>query len=203
MTRVQKELALKGVKPRKSRKWCRSVISAVLRNEGYTGTGYYNKRQSIAVENGRRYQRKAKSGTKIRPKSEWLEVKFPKIVDKEKFELVQKIRLKKFKPFGKSKYFYLLSGLIRCALCGSTFTGSYNGSPNRYTYYRCTDRRKRFPNPQHCRAKHIRADRIEPAVWSAVLRAVTHPKILSSHILQLADKASESETSLKEALLQM
>lgn len=199
MTRVQKELALRGgIKPRKSKKWCRSVVSAILRNEGYTGIGYYNKRQSVAVEGGKRYQRKAKSGSKIRPKSEWLEVKFPKIVDKEKFELVQKIRLKKFKPFGKSRYFYLLSGLIRCVLCGSTFTGSYNGSPNKYTYYRCTDRRKRFPNPQHCRAKHMRADRIEPAVWSAVSRAATHPRILSSHILQLTDKINEDTASLKE-----
>lgn len=198
MTAVQKELALKGIKPRKSEKWCRSVVSAVLRNEGYTGIGYYNKRQSIVIESGKRYQRKAKSGTRIRPKSEWLEVRFPKTIDEKVFKLAQTIRLKKFKPFGKSKYFYLLSGLVRCALCGSTFTGSYNGSPNKYTYYRCTDRRKRFPNPQHCRTKHMRADRIEPAVWSAVSEAVTDQRILSSHILQSADKAAEGGSSLEE-----
>jgi len=198
MTRVQKELALRGIRPRKSEKWCRSVVGAVLKNEGYTGTGFYNKRQSIVVENGKRYQRKAKSGTKIRPKSEWLEVRFPKIIDEKVFKVAQEIRLKKFKPFGKSKYFYLLSGLVRCALCGSTFTGSYNGSPKKYTYYRCTDRRKRFPNPQHCRTKHMRADRIEPGVWSTVIEAVTDERILSSHILQLADKTVEGGSSLKE-----
>jgi len=198
MTRVQKELALRGIKPRNGGKWCRSVVSAVLRNEGYTGVGYYNKRQSVFVENGKRYQRKARSGTKIRPRSEWLEVNFLKIIDKEEFELVQGIRLKKFKPFGKSNYFYLLSGLVRCAFCGSTFTGSYNGSPKRHTYYRCTDRRKRFPDPQHCRAKHMRADRIEPAIWSAVSEAVTHPKILRDHIMRLTDKVAETESSLEE-----
>ena len=147
MTRVQKELTLGGIKPRKSEKWSRSVIKAILSNEAYTGIGYYNKRQSVAVENSKRYQRKVKSGTRIRPKSEWLEVVFPQIISKEKFELARKIRLSKFKPFGKSNHFYLLSGLIRCALCGSTFTGSYNGNPRKYTYYRCTDRRKKFPEP--------------------------------------------------------
>jgi site-specific DNA recombinase len=198
MTRVQKELVVRGIKPKKSEKWCRSVISAVLRNEAYTGIGYYNKRQSVAVENNKRYQRKAKSGIRIRPKTEWLEVTFPQIIPKEKFELAQKIRLRKFKPFGKSKYFYLLSGLIRCALCGSTFTGSYNGNPRKYTYYRCTDRRRKFPNPEHCRAKHIRADRIEPVIWDTVVRAITHQKILSAHILRLADEIDDSKISLEE-----
>jgi site-specific DNA recombinase len=198
MTRVQKELTLRGIKPRKSEKWSRSVIKAILSNEAYTGTGYYNKRQSVAVDNCKRYQRKVKSGTRIRPKSEWLEVVFPQIIPKEKFELAHKIRLSKFKPFGKSKHFYLLSGLIRCALCGSTFTGSYNGNPRKYTYYRCTDRRRKFPEPQNCRARHMRADRIEPAIWDAVARAITQPKILSAHILKLAEKITNSKMSFEE-----
>ena len=206
MTRVQKELALTKNSPRKADKWCRSVVSQILRNEAYTGVGYYNKHQSIEVEGGKKYPRKAKTGSKMRPKIEWLEVKFPKIIEKEKFELAKQLRLKKFKPFGKSNHFYLLSGLIRCALCQSTFTGSVNGGNWEHTYYRCTDRRKRFPNPQHCHAKHMRADRIEPAIWSAVSKAVTHPKILTAHILALADKINDknggSEKKQKELLQQ-
>jgi len=198
MSRVQKELTLKGIKPRKSEKWCRSVIKAILSNEAYTGIGYYNKRQSVAVENSKRYQRKVKGGLRLRPRSEWLEVEFPQIIPKEKFELARKIRLSKFKPFGRSKHFYLLSGLVRCALCRSTFTGSYNGNPRKYTYYRCTDRRRKFPDPQHCRARHMRADRIEPAIWGAVARAVTQPKILGVHILKLAHKINDSKTSFEE-----
>lgn len=198
MSRVQKELALKGIKPRKSKKWCRSVVGTILKNQAYTGIGYYNKRQSIAVDNGKRYQKKAKSGSKIRDKKDWLKVTFPKIINKEKFELVQSICLKKFKPFGESKYFYLLSGLIRCALCGSTFTGSFNGSPKKFSYYRCTDRRKKFPNPQHCRAKHMRTDRIESGIWSAVSEAITHPRILSKHAMQLTDKMDNDKDSSRE-----
>lgn len=198
MTRVQKELALREIKPRRAKNWCRSTIGQILKNESYTGTGYYNKRQSIVVDNGKRYQKKVKTGIKMRPKSEWLEVKFPPILSKEKFKLAGKIRGKKFKPFGKSKYFYLLSGLIRCALCGSTFTGSYNGNPKKYTYYRCTNRRKRFPNPQYCHAKHMRADRIEPAVWSAIVKAITHPEILTTHILNLVNRIEGNEEDLQQ-----
>lgn len=195
MTRVQQELMKTDIKPRKAKLWCRSVVSRILGDEAYTGTGFYNKRQGIVKENGKKYQKKVKNSMRMRPKSEWLEVKFPKIIDKDKFELAKQIRQKRFKPFGKSKHFYLLSGLIRCSMCSSTYTGSYNGGN---IYYRCTDRRKRFPGPRICEARHMRADILDPAVWSAILKAVTTPEILASHVLCLANKINNSGNDLEK-----
>jgi site-specific DNA recombinase len=195
LTRVQKELTLMQVRPRIAEQWCRSTLRQILRNGAYTGTGYYNKRQSVIRDNGKKYQRKVKNGIKMRPKEEWIPIKFPQILDESKFALVQEILSKKFRPFGKSKYFYLLSGLIRCANCGSTFTGAGN---NRHPYYRCSNRRKRLPLPKNCRVKHMRMEDLDAAVWSVISKAMMNQKILTAHISQLADEITEDGNALKE-----
>jgi len=207
ITRVQKELSSRGIKSRKGHKrWSRSTIGDILRDETYIGTGYYAKYQSVEIDNGKKYRRRAKTGRRLRNKKEWIPVNFPVIIDKEKFNLAQGILSKKYKPFGVSNNFYLLSGLIRCALCKSTFAGSTNGKNWKHRYYKCTNRRKRAPYPKDCDAKYMRADRIEPAVWSAVSKAITNPKILTSHISTLADKIEGDKNNgleeKKKALLQ-
>ncbi len=192
INRVQRELTQRNINPRNATKWCRSTVGQILRRNAYTGIGFYNKRQSVEVENGKRYQKKTKCGIRKRPKEDWMEVNFPKIINRNKFNLVQKILSKKFKPFGKSKNFYLLSGLTRCALCNSTCAGSTNGRNWKHGYYRCTNRRKTSPYPKECDAKHIRADRVDPAVWSEIGKAITNPKILINHISGLADEIKKN-----------
>jgi len=52
--RVKKELYKMGIRTRKgSLVWADSTIHRVLTNEAYTGTGYYNRRQSVEVDDGR------------------------------------------------------------------------------------------------------------------------------------------------------
>ena len=196
INRVRKELTLRSIKPRKGgQKWSRSTIRDILRDETYIGTGYYAKYQSIEIDNGKKYNRRAKAGRKLRDKKEWIPVKFPPIVDKDKFTAAQGILSKKYKPFGKSKYFYLLSGLIRCRNCSSTFTGSESGGN---FYYRCTNRRKRAPFPKDCNAKHMRVEDLDSAVWGGVSKAIMNPGILIAHVFHLADQITESERSLNE-----
>lgn len=203
INRVRKELALRSIKPRKGgHKWSRSTIRDILRDETCIGTGYYAKYQSIETDNRKKYNRRAKTGRKLRDKKEWIPVRFPPIVDKDKFATAQDILSKRYKPFGKSKYFYLLSGLIRCKNCSSTFTGSESGGN---LYYRCTNRRKRAPFPKDCNAKHMRVEDLDNAVWDAVSKAIMNPRILIAHVFHLADQITESEASLnekKEELLQ-
>ena len=201
INRVCKELALRSIKPRKGgQKWSRSTIRDILRDETYIGTGYYAKYQSIEIDNRKKYNRRAKAGRKLRDKKEWIPVKFLPIVDKDKFTTAQDLLSKKYKPFGKSKYFYLLSGLIRCKECRSTFTGSESGGN---FYYRCTNRRKRAPFPTDCNAKHMRVEDLDSAVWDAVSKAIMNPGILTAHVFHLADQITESEGSLNEKKQQL
>lgn len=196
INRVRKELSLRSIKPRKGgQKWSRSTIRDILRDETYIGTGYYAKYESIEIDNGKKYNRRAKAGRKLRDKKEWIPLKFPPIVGKDKFTAAQDILSKRYKPFGKSKYFYLLSGLIRCKNCSSTFTGSESGGN---LYYRCTNRRKRAPFPKDCNARHMRVGDLDSAVWNAVSKAIMNPRILIAHIFDLADQITENQGSLNE-----
>jgi len=191
---VQQELTKREILPRKAKFWCRSTIRQILRNESYTGNGFYNKRQSVVRENGKKYNRKIKNGIKIRPKAEWIPVNFPQILDKPKFDIAQEILSKKFRPFGQSKYFYLLSNLITCSHCGSTFTGAGNG---RHPYYRCSDRRRKLPLSQDCHVSHMRTEDLDEAIWKSVSEAATDRKILASYISQLADEIVEDKSLMQ------
>ena len=73
---VKKELYKMGIRTRKgSLVWADSTIHGILANEAYTGTGYYNRRQSVEVDDGRRYRRSLKAGRRLRDRSEWIPVK--------------------------------------------------------------------------------------------------------------------------------
>ena len=193
ITRVQKELLLRKIETRKGNKiWSRSTIGDMLRDEVYLGRGYYGKKQSVETDNGKKYNKKVKTGTKLRDRKEWIPLKFPILIDDEnRFNLVQKILSKKYKPFGKSKYFYLLSGLIRCANCDSTFVGARTGNN---VYYRCSDRRKQLPLPQECRVKFMRAEDLDNAAWKEINEKITKPETLLPHIHQLADNLNDKES---------
>lgn len=195
---VVKELNKKKILPKRGGlRWSRSVIAKILRNESYIGIGYYNKYKSIEVENGRKYNKNLKTGRQKRDKSEWIPTPYPTIIDKNKFDLVQKILSKHFKPFAHTKYFYLLSGLIRCAKCGSTFTGEAKRN-QRFWYYRCNHRHKRYPLPDTCNAPVVRTGDVDTPVWEAVKEAITHPDILKKHISFLSDSIEKKSSFLEQ-----
>jgi site-specific DNA recombinase len=198
LRQVKKELYLRRIKTRSGKHvWADSTIQRVLTNEAYTGTGYYNKRQAVETETGRKYKRNPKTGRRLRDRKEWIPIKFPEIIEKEKFVLVQEILKKRFKPFGKSKVPYLFSGLIKCARCGYNFTGESRGTQNT-AYYRCNNRHRKYPLPKTCDAKMIRKEELENAIWKSIVNAITNPKILTNHILGLAEKIETNKENLRE-----
>jgi site-specific DNA recombinase len=195
---VKKELYLRRIKTRSGKPvWSDSTIQRVLTNEAYTGTGYYNKRQAVETDTGRKYKRNPKTGRRLRDRKEWIPIRFPEIIEKEKFELVQEILKKRFKPFAKSKVLYLFSGLIKCARCGYNFTGESRGAQNT-AYYRCNNRHRKYPLPKTCDAKMIRKEELENSIWKSIVNAIANPKTLTNHILGLAEKIETNKENLRE-----
>ena len=205
INRVRRELNKKGIKPQRSvTNWCRTSVAAILKNETYIGRGYYGKRYGVETENGKKFRRKIKNGTRYRDKSEWIPITFPVVLDKEKYKLAQEFLTQNSRPFSHTKHFYLLSGLIRCSYCNSTFTAETktNKYHKGFQYYRCNNRHKANPVVE-CNASIVRAGEMDEAIWSAVSDAITKPTVLEKHISYLADKTEESEkseTSNKEHL---
>ena len=75
---------------------------------------------------------------------------------------------------------YLLRSLIRCAVCGLAFCGTWTRGPR----YRCNgSMAHRGPLQGKCIGASIKGEKLEAAVWSDVSRFLTNPSDLVDELL--------------------
>jgi site-specific DNA recombinase len=192
-----KELMRRGLPTRmKKDTWGESSVLRVLNNSTYTGVTYFNKYQSIEPKWRNKpdvkYHKHLKSGRERRPKKDWIPIRLPKhlrIIDDELFERVQKIiQSNRIFSLRNSKYHYLLRAMIRCGVCGCLL----HGCPcHGKTFYRCSNRSKKFPLPKDCDAKTISTGVLEDVVWNEVVKYLFNPGL----IIQQAKNLRESKTA--------
>jgi site-specific DNA recombinase len=130
----------------------------------------------------------------------------PETVWKQANEQVQKNRRT---PKGNQTRTYLLRGLIRCGLCGSTFVGSKASDGQGWFkyYYRC-NRQLRSDTP-NCPASVISAEKIESYIWDKCQTFIENPgevvHLLQQKIAAYSDQTKdtvEQQRLLQEALLE-
>jgi site-specific DNA recombinase len=160
----------------------------MLRNETYIGTTYYNKTYGAEPANRKRYSRRINTTRRLRDRREWIAIRVPAIIDGATFRLAQEMLRRNRREVRQSSGNYLLSGLVVCGSCGSSYTGEKSHG---YRFYRCNNRHKMFPFPRKCSARMVSAEKLEKAVWDAVTGAITRPQILISHIASLVKKVKE------------
>lgn len=135
---VADELNKRGYKTRLGRLFTSASLHDILKNPKYIGVCIYNKRVSRSVAN---------SSRKFKDSSEWIinDTAYPPIVSREVFDDVQK-RLEERKVSGQShsKEVYLLSGKIKCGICGGAYCGERKTSGKGvHSYsYSCNNRKK-------------------------------------------------------------
>jgi site-specific DNA recombinase len=171
---VTLRLTREGARPRKGGKtWQKSSVLRILHGTIYTGTWYYNKHQLSfrrMVVPGVEPTGK-KTSLRVRSREEWIPVKLPddlKILSDEQWQRVQE-QLNRNRSFSRrnSKHEYLLSGLVRCGGCQSSYCG--NPSHGRF-HYRCLKRCKRLPQ--------ISESTLDNSVWRALENALNNPEML-------------------------
>ena len=75
---------------------------------------------------------------------------------------------------------YLLRSLIRCAVCGLSFCGTWTRGPR----YRCNgSMAHRGPFAGKCIGASIKGEKLEAAVWSDVSRFLLDPQVLVDELL--------------------
>jgi len=186
---VVRALTNRGVKPQKNGDvWRRSTVKKVLKNTAYTGRAYRNKTRSIKTENNKYIFR-------LKDKKEWIEIEVPAIISKDKFYKVQEIRKQKSKKPAFRTTPYLLSGLVICKECGSTYSGEFCKGKR---YYRCNNRHRNFPKPKTCNAKMVVADDLEKVVWQEMSKALETPEILMKRIFDLTKDTTKDIQLLNE-----
>ena len=196
--------------------WERSVIWGMLRNPAYYGKAAFrkttrvrrNKKTKLAIESTRP-MRSEKSSPRDRPKSDWITIPVPALIDETTFKIAE-AKLKqnqKLSPRNNKRYNYLLSGLLRCKTCGYSIYGKpASNSKYKRLYYRCMGQDgHRWPEGRVCSGHPVRVEAIDELVWESVKGLLLEPsKVLEEYETRIS-KASfndeESKTYTKKSQL--
>jgi len=159
--------------PPRGHMWSKSSIWRMLHNDAYVGTLVYN-RENIHKRHGKH---------KYNPKGDWIvfENAHEPIIPKELWEMV-KVRTKQ--AFLGGRFLckgtrpgsaYLLSGLIKCARCGSNFHGSryHNKNGTITRLYRCGGYNMYGNNT--CIRWEVNAVQLEDFIITHIQRRIDNP----------------------------
>ncbi len=188
--------------------WAPSAISVMLHNERYRGIVVWNRTRKLRdPRTGRRVQR-------LRPQSEWKIQEAPhlQIVSEQVWQAVQS-RLASVKTAfanGKAKGLctraysapYLLSGFLRCGLCGSKMVVVSGRGQSGRARYGCPLKHARGICAN---SLHVRQDHLEREVIEGLQREVLHEDVVryalakfKMELVERLDNARSHLTVLRE-----
>ena len=172
--------------------WDRSTIWAMLRNPAYRGQAAFGKTKTAerhGAPTRTTRQRGERHGRRLtrhdQPADKWTLIAVPAIVTDETFELAQ-AGLVDNTRFSKrnTKELTLLQGVLVCRECGySCYRTSTRTTNKRISYYRCIGQDGwRHANGRVCQSRPVRADELDPLVWSEVRRLLEDPELVRDEI---------------------
>ena len=142
--------------------WDRIKVARILTGTHYMGVYFYNKTG------------KDKKGKLIeKPEAEWVEFSCPAIVDQKTFRKAQEKLAKEKKESNNSKYVYLLSGKIKCGVCGSALVAYMSAKKTKN--YRC-GKGSKHKTTEPCKVPHISESLIAEPTWQIVEEILKSPK---------------------------
>lgn len=166
-----------GYRTKRNMPFGRNSIHDILCNEKYTGRYVFNKRAS------------KKTGNRVfKPDSEIIRIDgaMPRIVSDEQWQRAQEIKeAHRHKSRQGSRHFYLLSGKLFCAECGSAYTGSgytHGRGGARYFQYMCTNRKAK----RGCTNKALNSEYIEMAVINEI-RSRFNEKFIERMVTEIGE----------------
>jgi site-specific DNA recombinase len=149
---IAKCLNKDGILTRGGRRWGSTVIHHILTNETYKGTLVWSKLTSNNL---------------IRVDNAWLG-----IIESNLFNSVQ-LRLKergsKLAHLRRVASEYLLSGLLRCGVCGKAMSG-HSAKSGKFFYYRCTNATKR--GPEECPGRWLPRQKLDRFVVDKIRNSI-------------------------------
>lgn len=166
-------------------RWLGSCIRAMLQNERYAGQLIYNRSQ---------WTKDPDSGIRKRterPESEWIVRQIEPLIDAETWALAQ-ARFSRHKlPAAPRRY--LLSGLLKCALCGSHMT-VMGGSQHRYA---CGANRN---GGEHACPNRLTVPRVtvEKHVLEPIMTRLLDPDSIAEAIRQMRAMTREQQVETED-----
>ncbi len=125
------------------------------------------------------YRKYENTTKKLRPKSEWIEIEVPALINEDTFRRAGE-RLKKniwWSARNNTQHQYLLRGLIRCGECGYKMTGLFNV---RYAYYKCRKGRDLVETHREtkCTSRAVRQKLLDEVVWQKITELLENPELI-------------------------
>jgi len=183
VSKIAERLNHMSIRPRKGGKgWAPSAIRLILINETYIGKAYYNRTYCVKPLKSRNpavYKRNENTTKKLRPRSEWIEIEVPAIIDEELFRKAGE-QLKKntwWSTRNNTKHLYLLRRLVRCGECGYKMCGV---GKEKYVYYTCRKGRDLVETHREtkCTSRSVRQDHLDSVVWEKLTQLLNNPGLI-------------------------
>ncbi|HHV62340.1 MAG TPA: recombinase family protein [Firmicutes bacterium] len=183
-----------GIPSPKGSIWQKATVKRILHNRTYIGELILQRWDHRGGKANKFRPPEERVKIKFYPKEHWVTVQVPAIISKDLWNAVQERmeRARQLKP-GRAIENYLLSGLLRCGICGATMHGFRGTIRQKHRiYYVCTARNPGIPGRPKCVQPYVLRDFLERQVWSRVVLWVQNPDELCAALEEQLRKDSES-----------
>lgn len=182
---IVKYLTEKGLLMR-GKPWNIHKTHTLLSDPLYMGDYFYNMRDSKA--------------NKQRPPEEWVKTLIPAIIDAATFERVRVKRAFRA-PANKAPRLVssptLLTGLLKCGVCGAAMT-LVTGKSGRYKYYKCTSRHSQGNHA--CTSKNLPMEHLDELVLNCMADKIFTPQRLQVMVAELRKRIKFSKDDQQERI---
>jgi site-specific DNA recombinase len=195
-------LNAQGVPTRKrTSRWERSTVWAMLRNPAYRGTACFGKTEIRPRQRVTRPLRmrggaaRRNSANHERPRTEWIEIPVPEIISEETFALAQEL-LTANKTHAPRRTIEpsVCQGMVSCSKCGyALYRTSTRSSARKIHYYRCLGSDAwRHLNGAVCSSRPVRQDLLDQVVWTEVVRLLENPHLIGEELNRRLEAAQNA-----------
>ena len=182
---IAKHFTEKGLLMR-GKPWNIHKTHTLLSDTLYMGEYFTNIRDSKANTN--------------RPPEEWIKATIPAIVDAATFERVRAKRESRA-PTKRSPRLVscptLLTGLLKCGVCGHAMT-LVTGKSGRYKYYKCTSRQSQGNHA--CTSKNFPMEHLDDLVLNSMADKIFAPERLQMMVAELRKRIKSSKDGQQERI---
>ena len=160
---------------RGAKTWAATTVSRMMTNTLYKGEFWIQRYNTVGKKSNKYRKPVERIRIKERPKEDWVLIEVPSIIDDvtHQAHLRQAERISRLYKKRTFHGHYLLSGLLRCGLCGAAMSGTTNHRKQRY--HRCNARNQ---SNKTCSLDYFRAEKLERPIWKKVSGWLEDPESL-------------------------
>ena len=168
---IAADLNQRGV-TNKGKRWQRTGLHYVLTNEAYTGTAVWGRTTTGDKE-----------PEPVRAEGAW-----EALVSREMFDAVQnglEERAPKKRQPARVGSKFLLSGLLRCGVCGKPYTGQ-GAKSGKFSYYVCGTLLREGSGS--CTARYLNAERVESSIVDTIRGRILNDQTITELVVLVAEE---------------